>query len=202
MKKDDIKDISVVILAGGKSSRMGQDKSLMSFKSSDSMIQYQYKKLNKIFRKVYISSKFDKFDFLDDKSGLIIDTSNVFSPMIALDSIFDKLNEEKIFILSVDAPLLNNQTIFELINGFDKDIEIVIAKDKLNITHNLCGIFHRNIQKKIKECIKNDIHRINYLIKNSKSKEIIFEDEKQFLNINTIKDYDLAKEILKSKERF
>ncbi|MCF6173461.1 MAG: NTP transferase domain-containing protein [Campylobacteraceae bacterium] len=56
-------DICAVVLAGGKSSRMGRDKALLQFGWYDTLVEYQYRKLEAIFDKVYISSKEDKFDF-------------------------------------------------------------------------------------------------------------------------------------------
>ena len=54
---------TAVILAGGKSSRMKQDKALLPFGDTNSLAEFQYRRLSKIFSKVYISSKNNKFDF-------------------------------------------------------------------------------------------------------------------------------------------
>ena len=56
-------DMPMVIFAGGKSSRMGQDKALMPFGKYNSLAQYQCERLSKIFKNIYISSKTNKFDF-------------------------------------------------------------------------------------------------------------------------------------------
>lgn len=59
--------IPCVILCGGKSSRMGEDKALLPFASSNSLTQYQYDRLESYFKNIYISSKIDKFSFLKNK---------------------------------------------------------------------------------------------------------------------------------------
>ena len=57
-------EIPCVIFAGGKSSRMGRDKSLLPFGGFETLTQYQYERLKKIFANVYISCKNrSKFDF-------------------------------------------------------------------------------------------------------------------------------------------
>ena len=43
-------EIPCVILSGGKSSRMGEDKSLLPFSSSKTLIEYQYKRLKPYFK--------------------------------------------------------------------------------------------------------------------------------------------------------
>ena len=55
-------DIPCVIFAGGKSSRMKKDKSLLPFGGFDTLTQFQLFCLQKLFKTVYISCK-DKSKF-------------------------------------------------------------------------------------------------------------------------------------------
>ena len=97
--------IPCVILSGGKSSRMGEDKSLLPFSSSNSLIEFQFNRLKPYFKDIYISSKNDKFDFLKDKSKLILDKNqDIYSPILALQTILEKF--DKVFIITVDTPLI------------------------------------------------------------------------------------------------
>ena len=177
---------------------MGEDKSFLPFANSESLIQYQYNKLSKIFTNVHISTKENKFNFINqtDKSAcnanLIIDTNkNTFSPMIALQSIFKTLASKKVFIITVDTPLVLESTIKKLIdNSNDYDVTIAIDSDK---QHNLCGVFNISLLTLINNLINKDIHKINYLIKQTNNyQEILFKDKEQFINVNTIDDYKKA----------
>ncbi len=182
-----IQHIPCVILAGGKSSRMGEDKALLPFDKFDTLVEYQYSKLSKIFKNVYISSKSNKFNF---EAKLILDNENtISSPMIALKAILEKF-DKKVFIISVDIPFVENETIKTLIKESDC-FDITIASD-LNHTHNLCGIYDTNLLTLISKYIKKDIHKINFLVKNSNSKTILFDKQSQFLNINTKEEYNTA----------
>jgi len=58
-----VKFDTAIIFAGGKSSRMGRDKALLPFGGYDTLTEYQYRRLSKIFNRVYISTKNDKFNF-------------------------------------------------------------------------------------------------------------------------------------------
>lgn len=155
-------EIPCVILSGGKSSRMGEDKSLLPFSSSNSLIEFQYKRLKPYFKDIFISSKIDKFDFLDDKTKLILDINqDIYSPILALQTILEKF--DKVFIITVDTPFVKLETIEKLINS-SNNFEITIAQT-LEKTHNLCGVFSKNINTIISFMIKDDIHKINYLVK-------------------------------------
>ncbi len=188
-------DIPCVILAGGKSSRMGEDKSLLPFENCDTLIEYQYKKISKLFKKVYISSKENKFNF---QTNLILDNiSDTSSPLVALQSIFNNIKDEKVFIITVDTPLVLDTTIDKLINK-SADYAVTIAQSEDRI-HNLCGVFSRKILPLIDKLLQKDIHKINYLIKQTNNyHKLNFSNSDQFINLNTKEDYNKAVLISKS----
>jgi molybdopterin-guanine dinucleotide biosynthesis protein A len=179
-------EITCVILSGGKSSRMGEDKSLLPFSSSKTLIEYQYQRLKPYFKDIYISSKIDKFDFIEKKFLILDENQEVFSPILALDSIFKKIENQKIFIITVDTPFVSIDSISKLIEK-SKNYDICIAKTEK--IHNLCGVFNSTISSTIKSMIENDIHKIFYLIKNNKFNIIEFNSDEEFMNINNKEEY-------------
>ena len=75
-----------------------------------------------------------------------------------------------------------------------------VAKNEnfINITKEITAhAFSNNINETIEKMIKNDIHKINYLVKNSKYQIINFDYEDEFLNINEKKEYEKALNIIK-----
>ncbi len=170
---------------------MGEDKSLLPFGTYPTLTQYQYEKLSKIFSEVYISTKEEKFSFIDNSNIILDQNKSISSPMIALESIFEYLQTKEVFIVTVDVPLLFESTINELINK-SNNYDITIAKDDER-THNLCGVFSKNILPLVRELIKKDIHKINYMIKQTTKHQMInFKNKEQFLNINTQVEYGKA----------
>ena len=168
---------------------MGQDKALMKFGGYDTLIKYQYTRLANIFSNVYISSKNNKFDAFVPTENIILDTDSIYSPMVALKSIFHSING-KVFILTVDTPFIGQKTIETIIQA-SKDYKLTIAKTKNN-THNLCGVFDTSLIKEVNECLASDIHKIGYLHKVIKSNIVYLDDEREFFNINTFEDYELV----------
>ncbi len=184
-------NIPCVIFAGGKSSRMGEDKSLLPFSSSSTLTQFQLSRLNKIFKTVYISckesSKFDfKANFIED-----IQSKNIFAPSIAFISIFEKLSVEKFFVISVDSPFISKAIIDEIFANDDKSFDATIAKT-INGIEPMCGIYHRSMQAKLMLMVEKDNHKLGQLLKNSKTNYINFENTKLFLNINNPSEYQKA----------
>ncbi len=182
-----IETIPCIILSGGKSSRMGEDKSLLPFGSFQTLIEFQYDRLSKIFKNVYISSKSDKFDF---PCKIVYDKSEIYSPMVALQSILQTLKDEKIFIVTVDTPFLEEATITQIIShSCNNQFDVTICKD-LNKTHNLIGVFSKKILQQIDAMLDDNNHKINTLLTQKIKLQIIsFEENLQFANINTKEDY-------------
>ena len=186
--------IPCVILCGGRSSRMGEDKSLLPFSTSSSLSKYQYDKLKNYFEDVYISSKTDKFDFLKNKEKyLILDKGEIFSPIVALQTILQTIKTSKVFIITVDTPLVSINSINELI---DKSIESEVCVARTERTHNLCGVFSISLIKFIDGMLKDDIHKVNYLLKNNNTKYLDFSNDDEFINLNNKDEYKRALNII------
>jgi len=184
-----------IIFAGGKSSRMGEDKSLLPFAGYNSLTHYQYQRLKKLFKNVYISckskEKFDfEADFIED-----ISTENIFAPTVGFVSAFRALSEDSFFVLSVDTPFVTQKEISRLLNADTQELDATIAKSEFG-SHPLCGIYHRSLQKEFEKMIKEENHKLGFLLKSSKTNYILFSEEKPFTNLNYFDEYQKALESL------
>jgi len=180
-----------VLLAGGKSSRMGRDKSLVPFCGSPSLAQYQYSKLERIFKNVYISAKEKKFDF---PCSVILDKDKRSSPLVAIVSALEELGVNEVFILSVDSPFVNEIVIRKILDKYMglKSKPCVLLAESHNGLEPLCGIYSSKILPYAKNMLQLNQHRLKSLIQKLETQTIYFEEGMNFLNINTPQDYDLA----------
>jgi len=184
-------NIPLVIFAGGKSSRMGQDKALLPFGEYNTLSEFQHKRLSQLFKKVYISAKENKFDF---KTDIIEDRYKDNSPLVGIISIFETLKVDKVFILSVDAPFVNKEVIDKLINSNNR-FDAVVAKSKSGV-QPLCGVYKRSVLPIAQEHLKNKNHRLQSLLKKVETQFVPFEDDTLFLNLNHPHEYEKAQKSL------
>ena len=209
-----------VILAGGKSSRMGRDKTLLPFGGFATLTHYGAHKFGRIFERVFVSSKFDKFNpplplvkdaSPEEFSRLNLtearndastnsaqisaqDTANLspdaFSPMLALYSILRNFPNESVFIIPADMPFVSEECVRELYK-FAGEYDMVIAADESH-THSLCGFFSGDLADAAGELFAAGEHKIGLLRDRCRCKIVKFEREDEFFNINYQADYEQA----------
>ncbi len=181
-------DIVAVIFAGGKSSRMGRDKALLPFGGYSSLSEFQYHKLKRVFKEVYISSKEDKFDF---DIETIYDSYQESSPLVGIISIFERLRVDEVFILSVDSPFVDKTIIETLLKHRQSGYDAIVAQSP-NGLEPLCSIYRSSILPVAKKRLREKNYRLYNLIKDIDSLYVKFDKTQPFTNLNYIDEYQKA----------
>ncbi len=183
-------DIPCILFAGGKSSRMGQDKSLLPFGGFSTLAEFQYTRLSKLFNHVAISTKnVDKFDF---KAEFILDPEGIdYAPTAGFVSAFKSLESERLMILSVDTPFINESIFQTLLDADNENVDAVIAKT-IGGSHPLCGIYHRSLEKEFERMLEENDHRLGKLLASSSTSYVSFDEEELFANLNHPHEYQEA----------
>ncbi|GAA8257651.1 molybdenum cofactor guanylyltransferase MobA [Helicobacter pylori] len=198
MKNPIIDNIPCVLLAGGKSSRfitnnIQTNKALMPFESHSSLLEYQYTRLLKLFKKVIISAK-KSYEL--NAPYLLERESDLFSPLFGIYNAFLTLQTPYIFFIPIDTPLVSFESIKALCGI--KNFSVVYAKSPTK-EHYLISLWHQNIFNALSYALKTQNYRLSDLVKNTSSIAMYFNKEEEFLNLNTLKDYELAVHILKER---
>jgi len=192
-------DIPCVIFAGGKSSRMKEDKALLPFGGSLTLTEFQLSRLQKIFKNVYISCK-DKSKFAF-KASFIEDvkSNETFAPTAGFVAVFQELKADSFFALSVDTPFIGESEIKAIVKANSSNADACIAKTAFG-AQPMCGIYHRSLEEEFIQMLKANNHKLGYLLKSSKTTFIEFKDERAFLNLNHPHEYKEALKIIASSQ--
>ncbi|EPZ69609.1 molybdopterin-guanine dinucleotide biosynthesis protein A [Helicobacter pylori UM023] len=198
MKNPIIDNIPCVLLAGGKSSRfitnnIQINKALMPLKSYSSLLEYQYMHLLKLFKKVIISAK-KSYEL--NAPYLLERESDLFSPLFGIYNAFLTLQTPYIFFIPIDTPLVSLESIKALCGI--KNFSVIYAKSPTK-EHYLISLWHQSVLNALNYALKTQNYRLSDLVKNTSSTAINFNQEEEFLNLNTLKDYELAVQILKER---
>lgn len=182
--------IPCILFAGGKSSRMGQDKSLLPFGGFPTLAEFQYRRLVSWFEHVYISAKHpDKFDF--DPQVIEDPIDAPYAPTAGFVSAFQALDAEKIMVLSVDTPFIEKSVFQSLIDASGDNFDAVIAKTSTG-SHPLCGIYRRTLLSEFERMLREGDHRLGKLLNASNTLYLPFDDEAPFANLNHPDEYEEA----------
>ncbi|WP_419258565.1 NTP transferase domain-containing protein [Campylobacter fetus] len=178
---------NALILAGGKSSRMGSDKTLLAYKDYPSITHFLFERLSKIFKDVKISAKNDKFE---PKLPILVDDFDDFSALKVIANL-DKNYNEPVFIIAADTPFVKFETIKELyLNLKNNDISLPKGSE---FVHGLCGFYNPKVSLAAQSLLKNGMQKIALLRDLCPTVITEFKDKKQFLNLNTQAEYELIK---------
>lgn len=188
--------INCVILCGGKSERMGENKILLTF-CDKSLVGFQLLKLQNIFERVFISCKQSqkniilnalKNDGIAAKNELfLIEKEEIFAPIFGIHHALQQINQ-KIFFAPCDCPFITESSIKKIILK-SKHAQVAFAKT-LN-AHPLLGIWDSELKNKLKiACAKKQFKIMDFLSGiNSVGVEI---SSHEAMNLNTKNDYQNA----------
>lgn len=200
------KDITGIILSGGKSSRMQTNKALLKL-GNYSVIEIIANKMRSVFSEVIVSAnELPDFAFLN--MPIIQDEFIGRGSLAGIHTALKTSKTERNFLISCDMPLISTELINYLIS-INSDKAILLPKVNGRI-QQLCGVYSKSIIKEIEnifklyETDKNIKGSVYELIENVPTEfidveHLPFYDENIFLNMNSPKDYEYIKNIFEKK---
>jgi molybdopterin-guanine dinucleotide biosynthesis protein A len=183
-------EITGIVLAGGKSSRMGTDKSLLLW-NDKTLIEHAIDLLKPLCSKVIISSNKKIYNF----TGCEIwsDELPQQAPMIGIYSCLKRSKTSINIILSCDMPFLGADLLQHLI-GSAGNLPILVPIHDDGLIEPLCGVYRKSIIPHLEIYIQKNNLSLNKFIQEYVSqflkigKELSFYRSNMFANINTPDD--------------
>lgn len=182
-------------MAGGKSRRMGVDKTLLPLGGYQTLVHYQVAKLSQLFERVYVSAKGEKFGPLP--VPLILDEEDEHAPMVGLATIFGALADNRIFVIAADTPFVTFKTIRMIATITDGEAVVPETPHK---RHALCALYDRRIEGALRDHIAEGRHKMMAFLAQIDTRIVACEDESEFDNLNTPEDYARAQERIEHNE--
>jgi molybdopterin-guanine dinucleotide biosynthesis protein A len=121
------KNITGIILAGGKSSRMGTNKALLHYRGK-SFIQHAIEVMKPLVDRVIIVGDPENYPDLDLQ--IVQDIYRNAGPVAGIHAGLEFSETPFNIVLSCDVPLLNEQILKELIEGIDGNNDVVLIECK------------------------------------------------------------------------
>jgi molybdopterin-guanine dinucleotide biosynthesis protein A len=182
------KYITVIILAGGKSSRMKEDKGLVIFKGKK-LVELIIDTANKITNNIIIitaNPDYKQFgypcfrDEMPDKGPL----GGIYTGLLHSQT-------RKNLFLGCDMPFLTEKLLTELVNQCGE--EDVLLTEHKSLAEPLCSVFDKNCMAHISHLLEQNQLKITDALAGLKTRVISFDTApwfigNEFANINTIEE--------------
>lgn len=193
--------ISGVILAGGKSRRMGQNKSLLKI-GDKTVIEIIIDKIEPLFEEIIlVTNSEDDYPMLQN-IRIVPDAylSKETNSLIGLYTGLFEAKNDNAFVIPCDMPFINQKLIDYMINNIG-NYDIVVPWIN-GYYQSLHAIYNKSTLDSIKYLFDNNIYKINRLFEefpnltiNKIGKDILDDlniSDDCFLNLNTLEDYHRA----------
>jgi molybdopterin-guanine dinucleotide biosynthesis protein A len=180
--------VSGIVLAGGKSSRMGMEKGLVEFRGKP-LVTYAIDALKIVCDEILISSNTDTYDFLG--YPVISDVYPNCGPMGGIYSCLLKSKNQLNFVLSCDMPLINEEIVSALV-GDSEGFDVTIPWHEKEYFEPLCAVYERNTIPVFAKFIEAGNFKIPDLLREVNTKKIQTGkgsglDAEIFFNVNSKK---------------
>ena len=185
-------DISVGIIAGGKSSRMGEDKALIRI-GNKRFIDRISQELGG-FSEVIVSAGQNRC-YEDLGYRTVYDENAGIGPIEGIRRILACAKEEYVFVCAVDMPFIKKELVDYMAGYITADCDCYVIADEDHI-QPLCAIYKKSVLPVIEELIGEKEYRLREIFSRVVTKYIGLEhtvfDKKVIRNINTKKELSEA----------
>lgn len=176
--------LTIGILTGGKSTRMGMNKAWINFQHK-TLLEHKidlFQGDDEILISVDDPSKYKGIEKM-----LVIDRYQDIGPIAGIYECLLQAKNDWVFITSVDTPRIDRKIGYALSEYVSDDVDCVIAKtDRLE---PLTGLYHKRLLPMIQKTIEEGAFKLQDFIRSQKFREVnFFNRSYDFLNINTPDD--------------
>ncbi len=199
-------EYSAIILAGGKSSRMGRPKSDLQFKNA-TMLDHIVSAMSRVFDDLVVAVAEPRlYAWEDIGRRTVVDRVPHRGPVAALEQALREIEFDRAFVCSCDVPFVNGDLARKLCDMLgDHDALIPHVDGKLQPLHAVYRKTCAKVLATMRAQEKNRLHEIE----NFANVRIVPEDEirpldpelRSFFNVNTPEDYQRAMKLMDGQNK-
>ncbi|MCL2201187.1 MAG: molybdenum cofactor guanylyltransferase [Oscillospiraceae bacterium] len=183
---------TIVILAGGRSRRMGRDKLALPL-DGKTLLESVISRFEERFDSVYLSVA-DAVKYPEIKTPRLVDIASGAGPLSGLHAALTLLPAEGVFLVAADLPFADPsaaQRIIELCNGH----EACVLRLPGGFLEPLFGFYRRPVLKLCEDALSSGDYRMSEILHKAHTRFVEpselgqFWDEKIIMNVNSPEDY-------------
>ena len=184
--------VSVGILAGGKSSRMGKNKALLKFEDT-TVIQRTVKEFADVPDMLISAAAVGEYEFIG--VPVVYDENADIGPVEGIRRVLSAAQNDYVFICAADMPFISRDILRYLVQFICSDYDCYVITDDEHI-HPLCAVYSKRVLPVIEKLIGEGNYRLREIFALCPTKFIPIGlsccDRKAVRNINTREEYTKA----------
>jgi len=193
-------ELTGIILAGGKSSRMGKDKGLCEF-NGKALVAYAIETLKPLCGKLIISANHFPEKYEQFEVPVIGDEIKNIGPMGGIYTCLKHSTTRHNLVLSCDTPFVGTILLKHLLKQVQNE-QVIAPAHHTFLIEPLSSYYATNLLDAIKQAINNHDYKLINLFKSVKFKSVLMDTllpykvDQSFLNINRPEDLETAEKII------
>ena len=193
MTTRDNKDLYGLVLAGGKSSRMGKDKGLIEYHQGLPQRIYVYNMLSSLCEKAFLGLRLDQKTEAEELP-VITDNENYQGPFKSLLAAHDAHPLQAWLVVACDLPFLTDSTLRKLILERDPTkAATTFYQPEQDYPEPLVAIWEPEGLRLAKIYAKGGNNSPARFLKGADYKKVISSNAQELMNINRPEDFEQAK---------
>jgi molybdopterin-guanine dinucleotide biosynthesis protein A len=180
-----------LVLAGGRSARMGRDKALLAYSDGRPQAVVAYEQLREFCGCVYLSVRARR-ETLSEWPQLV-DRYEDIGPMAGILTALDEHREPAWLVVACDLPFLNRETLRQLVAARDPQrIATAFRSAHDGLPEPLCAIYEPAARARLLEFVTQGLHCPRKALINSPVHLVELADQRALDNVNDPLEYERA----------
>lgn len=186
-----------LVLAGGRSTRMGTDKSRICWHGKEQWLHIA-QMLSHFCAQVYVSCREDQVGTFERTHPVIKDAYKGGGPNGALLSAFQKYSEAAWLVVACDLPILDMETLAFLVRQRDASkIATAFQSPHDGLPEPLVTVWEPKTHQILLSAMDRGHHCPRKALINNDAKIIVPPHPQTLMNVNTPQEFDLASQLLR-----
>jgi len=178
-----------IVLAGGQSSRMRQDKGLMKFQGI-SLVQIAVDRLAACCEEVFISVNQQQVEAYQSFGNLIIDQHEPEGPLGGILSVFEQI-EGPLLVTAVDLPLLSETELNQLLAHHSPEFPVTAFFDQQeNRWEALVTLWEQEAYDRLRDYFSKKKRSVQRFLNEIHAHKVGIENREAFVNVNAREDWE------------
>ena len=188
-RQEKAKDITAVLLAGGKSSRMGQPKHLLMLDGFPFWEHALYAMERYPHVAVSVAEERPEFSglpqWLDERKGL--------GPLAALETVLRRAQTSAVLVSPCDAPFVTGAFLDLLLDRWREDVDCVVIREEKGL-NPLMGLYRRSLLPAVSAALDRGERRAASVLKGARMEAVTVPEHLRqgTWNLNTPEEYARA----------